>query len=347
MDFFMNDLQIESLTYKHCRWPVSRAANAHQTWVERCGLEICVGAGGYTGWGEASPLPGYSNDTLASATHTITALDPKSFRIDSSAPWSSIVALVQRYVPVSEPAVRFALETALANLMSQILECSFIDILGGQKTSAQGVAELVADLDEAIELTEGALTLGAEAIKLKVGRRGQLQAELEVAKNLKDRWPQLNLRLDANQAFVEDTPLVLKRFDTIGFTLFEEPGPPSTWLGETGPAFQRIALDESLRSPEADMLLDRGASQIGAVVLKPVVLGGLSSAINWSERAANYGIPSIVSHTLGGPIEAASLRSLSVVLPHASVPQGLGLERALGARVNINVLPPKKFLRGA
>ena len=96
------------------------ASDSRRDWRERVTLLLIVeDAEGHVGLGEASPLPGYSPDTLDDAWGSLTRLLGASLgRGELGAPGSS-QELRAVTGAVASPAARFALETALLDLWSK------------------------------------------------------------------------------------------------------------------------------------------------------------------------------------------------------------------------------------
>jgi len=88
-----------------------------------------------------------------------------------------------------------------------------------------------------------------------------------------------------------------------------------------------FALDESLRDEELSQRL-LGSGSIRAVVIKPMVLGGLRASFAVAERAAAHGAEYLVSHTFDGPIARAVTAELALAL-QAELAAGLGSHPAL------------------
>lgn len=340
----MSRLQVEPAGLARVEGSIAGAADARRTWDHRATLELRLRSEFGVATGEAAPLPGYSSDTLDEVGGALSRLGPMV--LDLTAPLESIEAELRR-IPAALPSARFALEQALLELAAEALELGSEVLLAPRTPDATGapsemprVAEALFSLEGATEEARSLEAEGWTALKLKVGRPGAFEAERRVVGEVRRVFGG-ELRLDANQAFEEDMQAKLHGLRGLGVDLLEEPAPVESWWAvhelERDP---RIALDESLRRSDARDRLETWAPRIGALVLKPTVLGGALAALEWARAGAALGIPSMVSHTHEGPRASAALRSLARALPASGPAHGLGRLRGGEPR-----LPPEERFR--
>ncbi|MEQ8273652.1 MAG: enolase C-terminal domain-like protein [Deltaproteobacteria bacterium] len=276
-------VEVEPLVW---RAPVG-AGNAKQRFGERRGLRITVFADDMTGVGVAAPLEGYAPDTYEEAEAALAALD----LVDADVV-RNVDTLRELLTPIVVPSVRFGVETAL------------IDLVGdpwGAPSRTFDSAHLVDAYDPAS--LERAIEAGARTVKIKIGR--DLGTELSAVRRAAER---VKVRVDANGTL---RPEDADRFRGLPVELVEEPG-----IDLDVP----VALDESLRHPEG---IERAAHpEVVAIVLKPMVLGGLIACLDLAARAP--GVAAIASHTFDGPIaHAANVRLASLLRP-SPYAHGLG-----------------------
>lgn len=284
---------------------------------------------GTTGIGEASPLPGYSPDTIEQVSAELSALADQPVRADPLASPFAVLADAASAHPLTTPAGRFALETALLDWLGHERSLPVHRVVAGEDERAPiPIADLVTERDPAAwpSAADARVADGATHLKLKVGR--DLPAELGALADIRKAHRGLQLRLDANGRLSLD--LLQQHADalvSLELELFEEPVSVEAW-----PAAVELplpfALDETLRLPvERRRLLDTG--RIAAIVLKPTVLGGFRASIEIAEEAAERGVTPLVSHTFDGPIARAATAELALALqtPWAA---GLGAHSALG-----------------
>jgi o-succinylbenzoate synthase len=316
--------------------------NRSSRWVERESLLVAIDDGTSVGLGEATPLPGFSPDTVDACEQALAeihrALGPAP---ESSSPEVIVRAMVE---PVREllkgvPAAQFALETALwswaksrsrdeSTSAERRLEASNRSVLrstllGGGAVEPEQWAHIA---EERLEQSP------VGAVKVKVGRKDiAFERELDGVRALRSTLPaDCELRLDANGAW--DTETARRNVDAlaaVGANTIEEPcaGEALLALGES--AIPWLA-DESLLIPGfAARALD--ARGCGGLVLKPALLGGALACVDLLRSAAERSKRCALSHLFDGPIAlkmAAEIASASPLLPW---PSALGWHEGLEA----------------
>jgi len=316
-----------------------RAQDARRRWPERESLLLrLTDADGYAGIGEASPLPGYSCDTLAdvhAALASIPAAELATALTTEQA--SDALAAVARLAPPHLPAARMALETAALDLLGARHRCSAPLLLGATPDARRPLAQLLGPASSAalIDDAERAVSHGYRHLKLKIGAPGQLAAEITAISSLREcLGPSVSLRLDANGALsspeLEAAWATLRELD---IELFEEPGAVPESLVGTLP----LALDESLQglsAPQVEALLQR--THATAIVVKPMALGGLSHCRGLASLAQSLGVAVVVSHCFDGPFAFQATAALALALPP-------GLAHGLAPHAGLDAWSPRQL----
>jgi len=321
----------------------SPGENARAIWTERSGLHLRLMDGdGRVGHGEASPLPRYSPDDVARVRSALSQRPWGTIEIDEQAPVSVQLEHILARIDVRLPSARFAVETALLDLLAQRRHRPLWALLSDDASAKP--ARLCATLSSAeprdvLVAARAAGARGIDTLKLKVGRRDRFEKELDLLRVLKRELPNATLRVDANRAFAaRDLPKRLERLAEVGVDVCEEPSLFEAVIRLSEPPL-RLAFDESLQGPEGDARLsslgDRGF--LGAVVLKPTTLGGLFRCRELARRARAAGAEAIVSHTLDGPIALAAAAALAVTLREPRGAMGLDAHPGLGVWPNVDL----------
>lgn len=314
---------------------------ARRQWRERSGLWLKLeDRDGVVGQGEASPLPGFSPDTLE---RVIAALEPwaaefqataSRWILDETAPLRSQIRSVVDTLPDEVPALRFAVETALFDLLGQRLRKPYSRLLSDDSDPTPiPLAALITTLDSRLARSQAraALDRGLRHLKVKIGRREAWRQELALLRELRDAFgDELILRLDANGMLPpEHLDERLESLATCGPELLEEPVSSSTLvaLAEAGQLRSPVplALDETLLVAGAfERLVPwMRAGGCRALVLKPMVLGGALPCLELAERARRLGVASLVTHLFDGPIARAAAAGLALALPGERLACGL------------------------
>lgn len=283
---------------------------------------------GMAGLGEASPLPGYSPDSIEEVTLELRGLTERAVPVDPLATPAALLSDVFAAHPVACPSSRFALETALLDWLGRNRSEPLHEALGGRAhRSPIPIADLVSEPSPRAwpSHVDALIEDGATHLKLKIG--SNLDAELAALQSIRRTHPRLPIRLDANRRLSPE--LVVQRADSLGaleLELIEEPVAPEHWRRVIALPLP-FALDETLADQELSRrLLETG--RVRAVVLKPTVLGGLRASLEVAERAAEHGVPALVSHTFEGPIARAATAELALTL-QTELAAGLGVHPAL------------------
>ena len=305
----------------------SGASSSRSVWSEREGLCIRLDSPSakVSGWGEASPLPGYSPESLSEVRQALEAVvfvpDILSKVVESADP-ADIQASVNEALDglSAEPlptqgSARFALETAWLDLAGRIHGLPMPALWSADPATAWThlrVAELCPDV-ERLELPSRE---AARALKVKVGRDGAFGRELQALREIRRRHPALELRLDANGAWTGEMALEnLKQLSELGIRWIEEPttlrdkDELAQWIADAPVA---VALDESLQRL-AITAEDFERLRPAAVILKPHVLGGMR-CLELGRSALNLGIETVVSHLFDGPLAYRSSYALALAL---------------------------------
>jgi o-succinylbenzoate synthase len=300
------------------------AQNARRAWTSRSGLLLTLSSGAARGLGEGSPLPGYSRDTLESAERALGALDLNALEraLDIEDTEEALRTLAD-LLPEAQPAARMALETAALDLRGHQRNLSAPAMLGADPSAERMLAWLVGAPDgEAIETIRDAQSAGYVHFKIKMGHIGKFDIEIAAMRALRralGAGPRL--RLDVNQGW-SDAQVASAgcRLESLDIEFIEEPSPrfPSNF-GTSIP----VALDESLQGLEPEDL-EALTKLSGArfVVLKPMVLGGLSHCIDLARHATALDLGVVISHSFDGPVALIAAAALALALP-TQIAQGL------------------------
>lgn len=300
----------------------------------REGVLVRLGSdSGASGWGDVAPLPGFSRESLEQAEAELTDiarhLREGAFRSRRNHPESRPTL---EPAPAASPSVRFGLETALASLSARVgrgagpgLPCfdgavPVSALVAGSRTQVLARARRMRDA-------------GCRAVKLKVGVR-PVPEDISLTQAVRTVIGDgIALRLDANRNWsLEEAVTFGRALGTAGIEYLEEPlSDPSRlddFFDATGIA---VALDESLLELRPDDLEGRRA--VGAVVLKPTLLGGAGRTREWIARALEMNIRPVVSACFESGVGILALAELAWSSTGDAVPAGLDTYRWLDADV--------------
>jgi len=296
------------------------AAGTH---ARREGLIVeLVDDAGRTGLGEASPLSGLSAENLSAAETAVREHCGELVGRELDADLDAIrAALPAPHKGLA--ATRCALETALADLAAQAADLPLARFLDpAAATSVPCNAVLTAD--------EMDCPPGFGIVKVKVGALDPAADRRRLETLFAATPSPVRFRLDANRAWSPQQALaVLSGLPAERIDYVEEPL-AATHLGSLDEVHRRcrllFALDETLADPRRWAEWLRSES-VGAVILKPTLLGGLSPALALAAaaRAANKQV--VVTSTLESGVGVAACLHLAAAV--ATAPCGLDTLRFL------------------
>lgn len=295
--------------------PARALENARGAWTARASLLVrVVDEDGLDGWGECSPLPGFSPDSLEACAAALTG-----------------VALEELGSGLADlPAARFAVESALLDLRGKREARSASALLGATEHASLGIAALLppASSPAFLDAAREAIAAGHRTLKAKLDG-ARFEADLTALRQLRRALPaSIRLRLDANGS-LEPSRLeaCLHALAELAPEFLEEPV-PAEHLGALHATPVPLALDESLsRGLEPTDLLRR--KLVSVLVLKPALLGGLAASVSLARQAQSHGARVVVSHLWEGPVAMAACAALALALAPESLDAGLGRHPAL------------------
>ena len=307
----------------------------------RAGFLVTLSAGGITGWGEASPLPGWSRtsllDTEATLRRVLDGLDA-----DGEA---ALAGLLEDLT--DSPHARAGVAGAWADLQAQRAERTLAAHLAGDHgdvvapTVAVNALIAAPDPSEVEEAARDAARAGFKTVKLKVGAADPAVDVERVRAARTGLGPAVELRLDANGAWDPPTALdVLDRLHDCDIAYCEEPVPGIDAIAAVGRRSPiPVAADESIRG-EADAIGALGLG-VATLIVKPQALGGPDVAMSITARAREAGASVIVTSFLDSAVGVAHALHVAAAVDAAgtgSRTHGLATSGLLAADV-VEALP--------
>jgi L-alanine-DL-glutamate epimerase-like enolase superfamily enzyme len=267
---------------------------------------------GMFGVGEAAPLPGRSIDDVAAADRAMAALAARvPIPLDGDVA-TAAAGLAAAITPAA--AARFAIETAVLDAVARDRGVTLAELLAPAPALAVPINALVHDVAGALAATARGIT----TLKVKLGADDEAVARLRAIRAAVG--PGVRLRADVNRGWRECDALGrLAALVDLDLEYVEEPCRGMAGLAGRTPI--PLAYDETLAGlddAEIGRILTHG---IGAVVIKPTMVGGLGRARAIAVLAARRGIDAVVTHAFEGPV-AAVARSASTPTPAS--PRGPG-----------------------
>jgi o-succinylbenzoate synthase len=287
-----------------------------------------VADSGELGFGEALPLAGFGNESVAQADEALerlarTALGRDLRDID--------LLLDQAHVfAAEEPTAQAALDAALFDLAARAGGMSVSAFLAEPRTARMRVRASAllrgTTPSELAAQAQRASAEGFQTLKLKVGAEALSSDEARVAAIREAVGADVKLRIDANGAWKEtEAKQALLRFAPYAIEFCEQPVEARDIAGlarvrAVSPI--PIAADEALTGGHAvGEILDRNAADL--LVLKPAVLGGLRASLRIAASARAKGVGCVVTSAFDSALGLTAALQLAAALPGPSPDAGL------------------------
>lgn len=307
---------------------------ARRAYREREGLQVRLAAGdGLWGIGEASPLVEFGTEDLAACRAALEAAWAELAGSTLPRSVAEVEALIARASRLeSAPAARHGLELALLDLASRAAGVPLRQWLVNGRARREVPVNAVLTAREPRESgreAEQHAAAGFGVIKVKVGGCDLTEDAQRLRAVRAAVGEGVRIRLDANGSWTEqEAATALRGLSPIRLELCEQPVDAANLAGmrrlrRMVPC--RIAADEAVVAPENrnDLLEGEDGPAADAVVLKPMVLGGLLTALRLAEQAKAVGVAAYVTTSLDGIVARAGAAHLAAALPEGDLACGL------------------------
>ncbi|MFB0771123.1 o-succinylbenzoate synthase [Proteus cibi] len=268
----------------------------YQRLKTRDGFLVCLEQNGKQGWGEISPLPEFSRETLEQAQ-------------EAAQSWLTAWCAGENPVHSELPSVAFGISCALAELDETLL-----------KDANYRAAPLCNGDPDDLILSLNDME-GEKVAKIKVGLYEAVRDGI-VVNLLLEAIPDLKLRLDANRSW---TPAKAEGFakyvnpawrDRIAF--LEEPcKTPEESLAFSQATGINIAWDETVRDDGFEV---KPQSGVTTIVIKPTLVGSLERCQMLVEQAHALGLDAIISSSIESSFGLTQLARIAQWLTPNSIP---------------------------
>lgn len=270
---------------------------------------------GISGVGEVAPIKGLSIESAEDVETSLQLLSSGQYGFND----------FQRILD-HQSSVRFALETALYDLQSGGKRILFPQA-ANRNIPINGLVWMN-EIDTMRAEARKKIAEGFDVIKFKVGAL-DFQSELDLIKELRQEFPHITIRLDANGAFTPENALYkLDQLAAFDIHSIEQPIRAGQWqrMAEVIKASPiPIALDEELigifQSDQKKKMLE--VMQPPLIILKPSLHGGISGCDEWIKLSGDLGCDWWATSALESSIGLNAIARW-VLQYDLHLPQGLG-----------------------
>ncbi|RSN04937.1 mandelate racemase [Nonomuraea sp. WAC 01424] len=259
---------------------------------------VKVTAGGVTGWGEATPTPAWTYETVESISTTIAGylapalLGRPAWDLDGAC--AAYEKVINRGLTIGSPIAKSALDIALHDVLGRALGVSVGVLWGQRRLDRITLGWIVAGQTpgEVRQAVEEGRAQGYGAYKVKVGLHDEA-TDVSVVAAVREAAPDAPLWVDANQAYTVDGALrMARRLADLDVTAFEQPLPANDVTGlrrlrDHSPL--PVALDESLRHP-SDLATFVKLDAVDIAIAKVQRSGGLTLSRRLCQLAEDAGL---------------------------------------------------------
>jgi muconate cycloisomerase len=254
---------------------------------------------GTFGWGEATPIPSWTYETLESIATTIDRyLAPVALGIplwDLDRLTRVFDRAINRGFSIGAPLAKAAVDVAVHDALGKALGLPVCALLGARRTDRIQLGWIVSS--EGGGGAQGSVREGRDrgyrAFKVKIGLHGEREDVRAVERVRSAAGDDAFLWVDANQGYTVDVALrVAFALDRLGVAAFEQPLPANDIDGlrrlrDRSPI--SVALDESLRHP-TDLATFVKLGAVDVAIAKVQRSGGLTLSRRLCQYAEDSGV---------------------------------------------------------
>lgn len=294
------------------------------TLSHRKGLLLALQYEDIIAYGEVSPLPGFSKESLTEVTAVLVAnkqLLEQAIQHKEEEQILRILWDIHRF-----PSLSFGLDTLISDLRSKkesnsIHQHLFDSVVA--ETKANTAIGLGSEY-EMIRKTQLAIEEGFSTIKMKVG--ANIDEEYKALSLIRREFPSVKLRIDANQAWSSDEAITnLNKIESLGIEYCEQPV-----IAHDIDALKRvkkattiqIAADEGVRDTQSAIQLLEG-DFCDLLILKPALFGRFRDLKVTKDQADTHGKGVVFTTSFDGIVGRTMTANLASGLGTGNYAHGL------------------------
>ncbi|MEA3287299.1 MAG: o-succinylbenzoate synthase [Candidatus Marinimicrobia bacterium] len=305
----------------------------HTTLKYREGLIlILTDTSGHVGFGEISPLPGYSRETIETAVYKTTMLVDRIINFGEFTSHQYSRANLNWEKRTAPSVVYFGIETALLALLANARSISLGAMLYGHSSNKIPINGLIrSSISHWVPEADYLINEGYSTLKIKVGRINPILEARGIQEIRQFAGPGIKLRLDANRSWDLETALEFgKIVASENIEYIEEPIENPADL----PRFYdgcgvHFAFDETLHNISDPTISFDSYTGLKALVLKPTLIGCTARFISLVNQAKDQNILPVLSSSYESDVGLAALAQLAGSITGEDLAVGLDTRSAL------------------
>lgn len=304
-------------------------------------------ASGIEAYGEVAPLPGFSEESFGEVKEVLLlnkAHLEEAINDGSGQETLRLLNQIHRF-----PSLSFGIDTLLYDLAAKRSNKSLVQYLfPGFQSSIQANGTLpLSNTSGTLSKADILTSEGFTTLKVKVG--SNFNNELSVLSSLREKYPDIKIRIDANESWTVDEAITnLTNMEKLDIEYCEQPVGKEHITGlkkvtEASPI--KIAADESARNKTIiSELTETHAADL--LIFKPMLMGTFNDIFVTKELADTHSIETVFTTSLETAVGRAAIAAISAGLGRYERAQGLAtgslLEHDVASEKWLN-LPLIKF----
>lgn len=295
----MEKLKIDSLTLWHLKIPLQKPYNLSFGSVYAFdSVYARVTSGDLTGWGETTPLPGYSDETFDDAWAFVNS-------VAEEIPGKTLPEALSFIQADHAPGFCYApLHVAMEELLWQHRKSKSGHKITQNKEERQvPIVGIMGsrDISAAINEAQDYISAGYQTLKIKIALPPlNVAADAEFCVKLREAFPSVKLRVDANQGYTFDqASSFVHKAQNAQLELFEQPFPVDQWK-DMQKLYQvkgniPLMLDESIVSlAEIEKVYEMECADF--IKLKLMKQGSMDTLLKIAKKAKEYNLKVIIGN---------------------------------------------------
>ena len=294
-------------------------------------------------YGEAAPLPGFSDETTddieAHIKEKFQVIDRYFMQDNGYDNWNAFAASLN--LP---PSLRFGLDTFLFDRLSKYEKLPLCQYLSKSSPTCVRVNALIRETesDKILKEARSYWQDGFRTIKLKVDE--DFDKTRRILARLRETLPEAHLRLDANQLWEVDEAINnLQSLESLNVEYCEQPVKVADMLMRNEICMKcsiPVAADEAARSIEQiEILIENSAADL--LVIKPMLIGSFDELFRIAEIAKAHGIELVFTTSFEAGIGRVSTAHLAAAMGSTRFAHGL----ATGGLLSKDFVSDDHFIR--
>jgi o-succinylbenzoate synthase len=316
------ELRFEPYTL-HLKQPISTSRGEIN---ERKGILIfLISEEGIDGVGDCCPLPEFGSESYDDALNLIQNINI-NLKIDTDNVENSIEHTLKNFT--GYPAVKAGIEQALLEIVCKHKKTSLSKLLKKESRSSIRVNAVIGkmDKDSTLKNVSEKIDAGFDTIKIKIGRKN-FADDLEILRAIRNSYgSNVKLRIDPNGVWqLNEAVNNLNQLTSSNIEYVEEPVRGFDNLIQLSKSISiPLATDESIKTyADAEKYISSGS--IKAIILKPMMLGGILPTLNIINLAEEHDVIPVITSSLESSVgRAAALFAASTV--NREVAHGLAVQ---------------------